>query len=443
MALLLGNNRSWYFRHTQPKRDTLYGADIAVHPDYRGRGIARLLYEERKRIMRRFNLRRMVAGGRIPGYRRLAGLMTPEDYIDQVIKGELKDPALSTQLKIGFQVKGVIMDYLNDAESLNYATYLEMLNPKYNPEKRKIAAPPIRRPVRRVRVCAAQYQMRRIKSWEEFEQQVEFFVTTADEYHCHILLFPELFTAELFSIMDPNLDTLDAVKQLSGYTERYIEMFRRLSRDYHIHIIGGSHPVAADSAMFNVAHLFTPSGNVYTQDKLHITPGERRQWGIHPGRGIKIFDTGLARIAIQVCYDIEFPELARILTLAGVEVIFVPFSTDERKSYNRVRYCAQARAVENWLYVVISGNVGNLPNIRSFLINSGQAAVFTPSDFAFPINAIAAEADSNSETVVITDLDLNSLAIQRDIGSVRPLQDRRPDIYELKSNIPIEIVRTS
>ncbi|HSE82939.1 MAG TPA: nitrilase, partial [Thermodesulfobacteriota bacterium] len=74
--------------------------------------------------------------------------------------------------------------------------------------------------------------------------------------------------------------------------------------------------------------------------------------------------------------------------------------------------------------------------------NYAQAAVFTPSDVAFPINAVAAEADPNSETVVITDLDLSSLAVQRDIGSVRPLYDRRPDLYELKSKIPVEIIRT-
>ncbi|HEX3034744.1 MAG TPA: bifunctional GNAT family N-acetyltransferase/carbon-nitrogen hydrolase family protein [Thermodesulfobacteriota bacterium] len=431
------------FSTHNPSGDTLYGADIAVHPDYRGRGIAELLYEERKRIMRRFNLRRMIAGGRIPGYHRFTGQMTAEGYINKVIKNELKDPTLSAQLRAGFHVKGVIMDYLTNAKSLNYATLLELTNPAYKPEKRRIASAPIRRPVRRIRVCAAQYQMRRIKNWEEFEQQVEYFVTTADEYHCHILLFPELFTAQLFSIMDPNLETFEAVKQLAGYTERYIEMFKRMATQYHIYIIGGSHPVARDSFLYNVAHLFTPSGNVYTQDKLHITPGERRHWGIQPGNSLKIFDTGVARIAIQVCYDIEFPEISRLLTLAGVEIIFVSFSTDERKSYNRIRYTAQARAIENWVYVVIAGDVGNLPNIRSFLVNYGQAAVFTPSDVAFPINAIAAEADPNSETVVITELDLGSLAVQRDIGSVRPLYDRRPDLYELKSKIPIEIVRTS
>ena len=155
-----------------------------------------------------------------------------------------------------------------------------------------------------------------------------------------------------------------------------------------------------------------------------------------------IFDTPLCRMAILVCYDVEFPELSRLLTLSGVEVLFVPFSTDEGKAYNRVRFCAQARAVENYVYVVISGNVGNLPNVKSYLINYAQSAILTPSDFAFPVNCREGEADPNAETVVIAELDINNLHLQREIGSVRPLYERREDLYELSARDKIELVRT-
>ena len=259
--------------------------------------------------------------------------------------------------------------------------------------------------------------------------------------HCHFLLFPELFTAQLFSMMPDDIDTVEAVRQLAGFTEQYLEMFKQMARSTGMFIIAGSHPVEMEDGIRNVAHLFTPTGEVHTQEKLHVTPGERHSWGIRPGDGLKIFDTGLARVAIQVCYDIEFPEPSRLLTLAGAEVIFVPYSTDERKSYSRVRYCAQARAVENMIYVVIAGNVGNLPQVKSFLVNYGQAAVLTPSDFAFPLNATLAEAEPNTETVVISDLDLADLSQQREMGSVRPLRDRRPDIYDLRARIPVEIIR--
>jgi predicted amidohydrolase len=285
--------------------------------------------------------------------------------------------------------------------------------------------------------------MRRISTWEELEQQADFFIQTANEYHCHFLLFPELFTAQMFSAMPSNLDTLHAVDELTNYTDRYLKFFVSRAKETGLFIIGGSHPVKDEDGIKNVAHLFTPSGEIYTQDKLHITPGERLHWGIQPGNGIRIFDTGLARIAIQVCYDIEFPEISRLLTLAGVEIIFIPFSTDERKAYMRVRHSAQARAVENMIFVAMSGSIGNLPQVKSFLINYGQAAILTPSDFGFPLNGVLAEAESNSETVVIADLNLADLAQQRELGSVTPLKDRRMDLYELKAKTKIEVIRTN
>ena len=452
LIVQLDDDSPWYsyseitgvgtFTTHNPSGDTLYGADIAVHPDFRGMRIANHLYKVRKRILKRFNLRRMVAGGRIPEYSQHSGKISPEEYVVKVERGELKDMALNAHLRAGYKVKAIHMDYLSDESSLNYATFLEMENPGFNPERRKIAAAPIKRPVRKIRVCAAQYQMRKINDWEEFERQVAFFVTTADEYHSHFLLFPELFSAQLFSLMPQEIDTLEAVRRLAGYESQYVDMFTKMATKSGIHIIAGSHPILRNNQLYNSAHLFTPTGEVYIQDKIHITPGERLHWGIQPGHGLKVFDTGLARIAIQVCYDIEFPEASRLLTLAGAEVVFVPFSTDERKSYTRVRYCSQARAVENMIYVVITGNVGNLPQVRSFLINYGQAAVLTPSDFAFPLHSIQAEAEPNTEMVVIADLDLGSLSLQREIGSVTQLRDRRSDHYEIRPLIEIERIRT-
>ncbi|MFA6230506.1 MAG: nitrilase-related carbon-nitrogen hydrolase [Rhodanobacter sp.] len=131
----------------------------------------------------------------------------------------------------------------------------------------------------------------------------------------------------------------------------------------------------------------------------------------------------------MVCYDIEFPELVRMLVESGVEIILNPFATDERKSYLRVGYCAQARAVKNMVYVVMSGNVGGLSHSPSMTINFGQAAICTPSAFAFPMNGIAAEGIVNTQTVVIADLDLGALDIQRQSASVRPLLDRPPPRY--------------
>lgn len=430
------------FSTHDPSGDTLYGADIAVHPDYRGRGVAARLYEGRKKILKRFNLRRMVAGGRIPGYRQYAGKMTPEEYVEKVVAGQMKDQALNAHLKAGYVVRSVHMSYMRDQQSLNYATFLELENPDYKADRRRIAAAPMKRPVRRIRVCAAQYEMRKVSSWAEFEHHVDFFVETAEQYHSHFLLFPELFTVQLFSMMDPSLRPSEAIEQLASMTETYRSMFVERAQRTGLYIIGGSHPVRTEDGIRNVAHLFTPSGRIYTQDKLHVTPNERREYGIRPGEGLRVFDTGLGRIGILVCYDVEFPELARLMTMAGVEVLFVPFSTDERKAYLRVRYTSQARAVENTVYVVLAGNVGNLPQVENFLINYGEAIICTPSDFAFPPDAIAARADFNTETVAISDLDLGALEQAREMGSVRPLRDRRTDMYWIEAGNAVKVIRT-
>ncbi len=429
------------FSTHNPSGDTLYGADIAVHPDCRGKGVAGQLYNFRRRLVKRFNLRRMIAYGRIPGYENHSGKMTADQYVEKVIKGELKDLALSAHLKAGYNVKRVLLQYLADCESLNHSTFLEWLNPDFDENKRTVAVAPLKTAVRKVRVCAAQFFMRRLKTWEEFEHTVEFFADSADAYHCHFLVMPELFTAQLFSTMPKEYSFEQCVEALTDLHFEYCELFERLAVDRQLYIIAGSTPVRREGILYNVAHLFTPSGKVYTQDKLHITPDERTEWGIHPGEEIRIFDTPLGRIAIQICYDIEFPEVSRLLALSGVEMVFVPMSTDERKAYNRVRYTAHARAVENSFYVIISANCGNLPTTKNYLLNYGQSAVLTPSDHAFPLEAIAGEAEPNTETVVTAELDMSTLSYQRELGSVRPFFDGRPDLYELTAKKKIKIIR--
>lgn len=419
------------FSTHDPAGDTLYGADIGVHPDHRGQGLAGLLYLHRKRLMTRLNLRRMLAYGRIPGYAADLGKLTARQYVDAVVRGELRDPALTAHLKAGYRVLAVRLDYMPDPASLNYSTLLEMPNPQYDAARRKIAAVPIARPFRKVRVCAAQYMFRPIRDWAELESSVRFFARTADAYHCHILVLPELFVVALLSSLPSDLPARDAMRYLADQHERYLGLFRELARHHRLYILAGTTPVTREGKVYNVAHLFTPSGQVYTQDKLHITPAEREQWGIQPGEEIKVFDTPLGRFGIQVCYDIEFPELSRLQTFAGAEALLVPFSTDDPQAYRRVRFTAQARAIENLLYVVLAGNTGNLPT-HAYLINYAQSVVLTPSDFGFPPHAVAAEGDANTETVAIADLDFGTLAQVREIGSVRPLYDRRPDLYDLR-----------
>jgi predicted amidohydrolase len=169
---------------------------------------------------------------------------------------------------------------------------------------------------------------------------------------------------------------------------------------------------------------------MFEQPKLHITPNERKWWGISGGSTLRAIDTPKAKIGVLICYDVEFPETARHLADEGVEIIFVPFCTDNRQGYLRVRYCAQARAIENQIYLALSGNVGNLPDVVNMDVQYGQAAVLTPSDFAFARDAVAAEADANEETVLVCDLDLDALHESRSLGTVTPRLDRRSDLFQ-------------
>ena len=116
------------------------------------------------------------------------------------------------------------------------------------------------------------------------------------------------------------------------------------------------------------------------------------------GHGFYCYHTDYGKIAILVCYDVEFPEAARVLSEAGAEILFVPSCTDERQAFCRVRYCSQARAIENQIYVALSCTVGNLPEVPYMATNYGQAAILTPSDYFFARDGIAAEGHGQPGT---------------------------------------------
>jgi predicted amidohydrolase len=195
-------------------------------------------------------------------------------------------------------------------------------------------------------------------------------------------------------------------------------------------------PVLHEGKLYNIGYLCRRDGTIDTYNKIHITPNEVSAWGMIGGNKLKVYDTDCGKIGILVCYDVEFPELARILALQGMEMLFVPFLTDTQNAFTRVKCCAQARAIENECFVAIAGCVGNLPKVHNMDIQYAQSGVFTPADFTFPTNGIKAEATPNTEAVLIADLELDMLKKTRVQGSVHNLLDRRTDLYELKKLTP-------
>jgi GNAT superfamily N-acetyltransferase len=291
-----------FYSH-DPFGDTLYGADVNVHPDYRRRGLAKRLYEFRADVARRLNLRRIVLGGRLYNYHEHAEQMSADEYARKVEAGEFNDPVLSFQLKQGFALKKVMPNYLADPLSLNHGSFLEWLNPQYRARMRK---------PRSIRVSSVQYQMRTIENFESFAQHIRYFVDVAHDYDSDFVLFPELLTAQLMSYIKARTP-IEAIRKLTTLTKRVDDLFIKLAREYSIAIIGGTHPIKAGEKIENVATLYLPDGSFHRQPKIHITPSERRAWGIEGGNTLRVFDTPKARVGILVCYDSEFPEAARYL----------------------------------------------------------------------------------------------------------------------------------
>ena len=240
-----------------------------------------------------------------------------------------------------------------------------------------------------------------------------------------------MFTLQLLSLIEADKPAA-AVRRLSEFTDQYLELFTRLAVKYNVNIVGGSHFTVEDDDLFNIAYLFRRDGTLGKQYKLHVTPFEQRWWGVKGGQRVEVFDTDRGKIAIQICYDIEFPELTRIAVERGAQIIFVPFSTDERYAYLRVRYCSQARCIENHVYTAIAGNVGNLPNVENLGLHYAQSGIYTPSDIPFTRDAVAAECTPNIETVIFEDLDLELLKTHRQSGSVLNWRDRRKDLYDVR-----------
>lgn len=421
-----GVTDSGYFTSHNPRGDTLYGADVYVHPKSRGLGVGHALYEARRRLCRQLNKRRILAGGRLWNYHEHADRMSAEEYAQRVAAGELRDLVLSFQIREGFVLRGVMSNYLRDPKSHNYASLIEWLNPDY---KSPVSG------ARKVRVACVQYQMRKLKSFADFARQVGYFVEVAADYESDFVLLPELFTVQLLSQTEAR-SPQEGMRKLSEYKTRVVELLKGLAMRHGLTIVGGSHPTREGDRLLNVCFVCLPNGLVVPQPKLHITPNERKWWGISGGHTLQAIETPACKIGVLICYDVEFPETARYLADQGAEIIFVPFCTDNRQGYLRVRYCAQARAIENQVYLALAGNVGNLPDVDNMDVQYGQAAVLTPSDFAFARDGIQAEADSNEETVLICDLDLDDLHESRHGGSVTPRLDRRADLFRLTASFP-------
>ena len=406
--------------------DLLYGIDIFIKKEFRGMRIGRRMYDYRKDLCEKLNLRGIIFGGRIPNYHKFKDELSPKEYIEKVRIKEIHDPVLNFQLSNDFHPVSILKRYLEgDDASGEFAVQLRWDNIYY--EKPNLEAA-ITKTV--VRLGIVQWQMRPYSGLQELLQNIEYFIDALSGYKSDFALFPEFFNAPLMAEFN-HLSEAEAIRKLAEFTPAIVEQFSNLAVSYNINIIAGSMPELVNDKLYNVGYLCKRDGKIDRYEKLHATPDEKKVWAMNGGSKITTFDTDCGKIGILICYDVEFPELPRLLADDGMDILFVPFLTDTQNGYSRVRHCAQARAIENECYVAIAGSVGNLPNVHNMDIQYAQSMVFTPCDFQFPTNGIKAEATPNTEMILIADVDLDLLTELHNVGSVKNLKDRRTDIFSL------------
>ncbi|MBC7863860.1 MAG: carbon-nitrogen hydrolase family protein [Bacteroidia bacterium] len=281
-----------------------------------------------------------------------------------------------------------------------------------------------------IRIGLVQWKMTNFADVDSLLNRAEFFIKSLSGFETDFILFPELFNGPLMGNFN-ELNEYHAIRKLAEYTETIRKRFSELAVLFETNIITGSMPFSEGGQLFNVGFLCHRNGNTDMYRKIHITPNETEHWEISGGNEIRAFETDCGKIGILICYDVEFPELSRLLAEDGMQILFVPFLTDTQNGFTRVQRCAQARAIENECYVAIAGSVGELYNVKNMDIHYAQSAVFTPSDHSFPPDGIKAETIANNEMTLIADLDPELLKNLHNNGSVKNLKNRRKDVYSL------------
>jgi predicted amidohydrolase len=277
-----------------------------------------------------------------------------------------------------------------------------------------------------IKIASAQYDISFLENWQAYQLKIERWVAEATMQDAGILVFPEYASMELASLFGPEIYS-SLSKQLASMQslhDDYITLFRTLAQKYQCIIQSGTFPVRIDSGIYrNRAYLFMPDGQFDYQEKLMMTRFENEQWLIKGGNELKCFDTEYGRIAINICYDSEFPLLARKQVEAGCTLILVPSCTDTLAGYHRVKIGCQARALENQCFVVQASLVGNAEWSEAVDINVGAAAIYTPVDRGFPENGILSVGTINAVQWVIAEISPNECATVREQGQVFNYRD--------------------
>lgn len=277
-----------------------------------------------------------------------------------------------------------------------------------------------------VKIAAAQYDISFLENWANYQRKTERWVKEAIENGAKILLFPEYNTMELASLFSENIySSLNlSLVEMQSVHSAFLNLFQGLAREYQCVIQAGSFPILISENIYhNRAYLFQPNDEIDFQDKMMMTRFENEEWLISAGDELKCFDTDFGRIAINICYDSEFPLLTRKQVEMGANLILVPSCTDTVAGFHRVKIGCQARALENQCYVVQAALVGDASWSPAVDVNIGAAGIYTPVDYGFPDNGILASGEFNKPQWVYAEIDLQNCEKVRVEGQVFNYRD--------------------
>ena len=277
-----------------------------------------------------------------------------------------------------------------------------------------------------MKIAAAAYPLDFFDDFSAYEAKLTGWLADAKGQGADLLVFPEYGAMELASLGGAAVaaDLERALVEVARWREAVDGLHVRLAAAHGLHILGASGPVfiGGGKRPVNRATLYGPSGIVGHQDKQIMTRFERETWFVEAGAGLPVFDTPIGRIGVLICYDSEFPLLARRLAEAGAEMILVPSCTDSLAGFTRVRVGAMARALENQCITVHSPTVGLAPWCPAVDENVGAAAIYGPPDRGFPATGIFTETALNAPGWAVAEVDLAAVhAVRREGGVLNHL----------------------
>jgi len=273
-----------------------------------------------------------------------------------------------------------------------------------------------------MKIATAAYPLEFFHSWAAYEAKLTSWVAEAAGQGADLLVFPEYGAMELASLNGRNVasEIETAMQAVALRMPAADALLARLARAHEVYILAPSAPVIDPGPRpVNRSSLFGPDGPLGHQDKQIMTMVERAEMDVHTGAPLQVFDTALGRIGVLICYDVEFPELARALVKAGVEIILAPSYTEALSGYWRVRIGAMARALEGQCIVVHAPCVGDGAGCPCMGTSSGAAAIYGPPDLGFPDTGVLAEGVMNQPGWVYAEIDRDAVTKVRAKGRVR------------------------